>query len=80
MEVFSGHPYLASNGMDPDQDQYFDEPGLGPNCLLRCQHYSNPSVKSLLFVWIHHHVMTDIFSFLDIKMYPGRFCEKNSIS
>ena len=32
IEVFSGHPYLASNGMDPDQDRYFDEPGLGPNC------------------------------------------------
>ena len=33
MEVFSGHPYLASNGMDPDQDQCLDEPSLGPNCL-----------------------------------------------
>ena len=31
------------------------------------------------FVWIQHHVMTDIF-FLGIKMYPGHFCEKNSIS
>ena len=31
--TFSNNSFRVSNGLDPDKDQYFVSPNLGPNCL-----------------------------------------------